>query len=122
MPKRDPKTLSGERHAKGWAVAQTYDIPSTLVDSTAVPGASSWRSGFAAGWAARDARDDEPVDDGTMVWLVDTRSARFVAFRSDAEARDDCRWFISGSDKAQTWREILEDVTDWGLLTEVKYQ
>ena len=118
-PAKQVSNLSDDAFERGRSAATGYDFPDSLAIGASAGSArtieTAWRAGFAAGWAARDTRDDEPPM-GTWVWVIDNEGSPYVAIRA---GEHECSWGVSGRPEPMTWREILEDAREWGRLDKV---
>lgn len=114
--------LRVDAYDRGRSVAAEFAIPAVEVDSEAEPVMDTvWRAGFAAGWAARDMRDDEP-ETGVMVWLRDEEGDEYVARRC-LERGDpagnglEAVWEVSGRPELMAWADLMSETVEWGRLT-----
>lgn len=99
-----------------------FELPPILVDSNVEPVVETvWRAGFAAGWAARDVRDDEP-EVGATVWLRDEEGDEYVARRCLERGNAvgnglEAVWEVTGRPELMAWSDLVDEAVEWGRLT-----
>lgn len=120
-------SLDRGRRAKGLLIAGTYEAPApTGFNGPVTPEVyiqavvAAWQDGFAAGWAVRDGRDDEPTGAGVTVWVRMNSGNMLVAISSHVQNSDvPQRWRVTGYDRQLTWADLLDDAEQWGLMKAV---